>query len=388
MDSAPRSPCKVAEDVVFLAPLASTFAVDFVCVWHGLVPSRQMEAKKRWPRLSWTCLAVHCPSQGTQGSLSSANSALQGEWRLHQDASDLFNHGGMIHTNVEAVHEQFRGDAVEMRARIGNDPVGAVGLGRVTKVRDDRMGADRRINAQLAESQEERVPRGSSPALVARSPRNPGANMSGSLCDKSTSWAWRNRLAPAEPCTKLSKTAAGKWAAAMGGRDEDDPAHLWHGLVEECLSQGPAFLGRFDDLVDWTRTDSLPEPRSAALDHHLRQDAAKAVAHDDHSVEGRVRTIGIKDSTRPPQGLPQQVGRVGDRVPARVANGPELKPCPECRVGLEVLDHPVPVPRAAPETMDKDDRDLAPLIGPARRAGLGHAPAAHRAAAARWSDQS
>jgi hypothetical protein len=61
------------------------------------------------------------------------------------------------------------------------------------------------------------------------------------------------------------------------------------------------------------------------------------VAHDDHSVEGRVRTIGIKDSTRPPQGLPQQVGRVGDRVPARVAHGPELKPCPECRVGLEAL---------------------------------------------------
>ena len=123
---------------------------------------------------------------------------------------------------------------------------------------------------------------------------------------------------PAELCTKLSKTAAGKWAAAMGGRDEDDPAHLWHGFVEERLSQELAFLGRSDDLVDRTRADSLPEPRSATLDHHLRQDAAKAVAHDDHSVEGRVRAIGIEDSTRPPQGLPQQVGRVGDRVPARV----------------------------------------------------------------------
>ena len=239
---------------------------------------------------------------------------------LHQDASDLFNHGGMIHANVEAVHEQFRGDAVHMRARIGNDPVGAVGLGRVTKVRDDRMGADRSINAQLAESQEERVPRGKLAGARREVAAKSGSEHVGLVVRQEHFLGLAEPVGPpAEPCTKLSKTAAGKWAAAMGGRDEDDPAHLWHGLVEECLSQGPAFLGRFDDLVDWTRADSLPEPRSAALDHHLRQDAAKAVAHDDHSVEGRVRAIGIEDSTRPPQGLPQQVGRVGDRVPARVA---------------------------------------------------------------------
>ena len=114
-------------------------------------------------------------------------------------------------------------------------------------------------------------------------------------------------------------------------------------------------------------TDSLPEQRSATLDHHLRQDATKAVAHDDHSVEGRVRAGGITDSTRSPQGLPQQVGRVEDRVPTRVAIGPELIPCSECGVGLEILNHPVPVPRAAPETMNKHDRDLAPLIRPERK---------------------
>ena len=276
-----------------------------------------------------------------------------------------------------------------MRARIRNDPVGAVGPGRVTKIRDDRMRADRRINAQLAESQEERVARGELAGAGREVAAKSGSEHVGVVVRQEHFLGLAEPVwPPAEPCTKLSKTAAGKWTAAMGGRDEDDPAHLWHGLVEECLSQEPAFLGWADDLVDRTRADSLPEPRSAALDHHLRQDAAEAVAHDDHSVEGRVRAIGIKGSTRPPQRLPQQVGRVGDRVAARVANGPELKPRSECRVGLEALDHPVPVPRAAPETMDKDNRDLTSLIGPGIRAGLRHAPAAHRAAATRWSDQS
>jgi hypothetical protein len=79
---------------------------------------------------------------------------------LHEDAADLFNHGGMIQANVEAVYERLRGDAVDMRAPIGNDPVGAVGPRRVAKVRNDRMGADRRIDAQVAECREERMPRG------------------------------------------------------------------------------------------------------------------------------------------------------------------------------------------------------------------------------------
>ena len=108
-------------------------------------------------------------------------------------------------------------------------------------------------------------------------------------------------LPPAELCTKLSDTAGRKWAAAMGSRDEDHAAHLWHRLVEERLLQKPEFLGWCDNLVDWTRTDSLPEPRSATLDHHPRQDSAKAVAHDDHAIERRVSGIGIEDLTRLPQ---------------------------------------------------------------------------------------
>ena len=59
------------DDVVFLDAqrLHQHFPdprMNLVCVRHGLVPSREMDAKKRWPRLSWTCLAVHCLSQGKQ----------------------------------------------------------------------------------------------------------------------------------------------------------------------------------------------------------------------------------------------------------------------------------------------------------------------------------
>ena len=109
-------------------------------------------------------------------------------------------------------------------------------------------------------------------------------------------------LAPAEPCAKLSKTAAGKWATAMRGRDEDDPAHLRHRFVEERLlaeagssSGGPMTwsIGRVQTVCHsrgpplWTIIFARMPP--------------KAVAHDDHSVEGRVRAVGIEDSTRPPQ---------------------------------------------------------------------------------------
>ncbi len=70
------------------------------------------------------------------------------------------NQGGIIQTNVPAVYEQLRDDAAQMRARIGHDPVGAVGARWITKICNDRMQADRRIRTQIAESSEERVPGG------------------------------------------------------------------------------------------------------------------------------------------------------------------------------------------------------------------------------------
>jgi hypothetical protein len=128
----------------------------------------------------------------------------------------------------------------------------------------------------------------------------------------------------------------------MGRRDEDDPAHLGKGLVAEHLPQEPAVLGRAGDLLDGLLADRLPKARSASLHHHLRQDAAQAVADDDHPVEGRVRAVGIEDPASAPQGLPEQVGREGDGVTTCVAETPELVSSSDCGVGLEVLDHPGP----------------------------------------------
>jgi hypothetical protein len=71
----------------------------------------------------------------------------------------------------------------------------------------------------------------------------------------------------------------------MGGSDEDDPAHFRHGLIAKGLSEELAVFLRPRDVVDGLFPDGLPEARTASLDHHLRQDAAKAVTDDDHSVE-------------------------------------------------------------------------------------------------------
>ena len=152
----------------------------------------------------------------------------------------------------------------------------------------------------------------------------------------------------------------------MGGRDEDDPAHLRHRLVKERLLQEPAVVGRAVKLVDGPCADRLPEPGSARLDHHLRENAAQAVADDDHLVQGYVRAIRIEDPTCATEGLPQRVRREGDGVAARIAKCPELILFPEYAVGLEVLDHPIPMVRFAPEAMDQDDWDLAALVRSAR----------------------
>src|SRR5207248_9516152 len=123
----------------------------------------------------------------------------------------LFNHGGMIEANGEAVYEQLRDEAVEVRARIGDDPVGAVGRRRVTKVRNDRMGADWRVDAQVAESQEERVPRGKL-AGARRELAAKSVSEHVGLVERQEHFmglaepVW----SPAELGAKLSKTAAGK----------------------------------------------------------------------------------------------------------------------------------------------------------------------------------
>ena len=52
----------------------------------------------------------------------------------------------------------------------------------------------------------------------------------------------------ADPHSEAADEAADEGAAAVGGRDEDEPAHLWDGLVAERLADELAVLGRTDDL--------------------------------------------------------------------------------------------------------------------------------------------
>lgn len=79
---------------------------------------------------------------------------------FNEDAPCLPDHRGLVQANVMAVEEQLGGGTFQVRARVGDDPIGGAGTGRVAKVRDDRMRADRRINPQVAERDQERVPGG------------------------------------------------------------------------------------------------------------------------------------------------------------------------------------------------------------------------------------
>src|SRR5579864_385590 len=201
-----------------------------------------------------------------------------------------------------AVDEQLGGGAFQVRARVGDDPVGCAGTGRIAKVRDDRMRADRRIDPRVTEGQKERVLRveygDARRDLTAES----GSEQVGFVtrqqrraCLAEVAWPG------AEPYADSSERAAGERAAAMRSRDEHNTAHLRNRLVAEHLTQELAVSGRTGDFVDGSRADRLPETRSAALNHHLRQDAAQAVTDDDNPVKSRVRAVGIELLTSPPQ---------------------------------------------------------------------------------------
>ena len=93
---------------------------------------------------------------------------------LDEDAPDLRNHGGIIHANVEAVYEQLRDDAVQdaslnrERSRRCRRACGGS--------RKSAMTECERIDESMPSSQSLRrsgCPEASSPALVARWPRNP-----------------------------------------------------------------------------------------------------------------------------------------------------------------------------------------------------------------------
>src|SRR5262245_53480020 len=125
---------------------------------------------------------------------------------LHQDAPDLFNHGGICHADVRTMYEKFRGNAVDMRARIGNDPVGAACPGRVGKISNDRMRADRRVNSRFAEPQEKRMPRGKLAGARGKPVARPVIDYV-VMRQKRFLGTAKPAGAPAELCTQLAKAA-------------------------------------------------------------------------------------------------------------------------------------------------------------------------------------
>jgi hypothetical protein len=133
---------------------------------------------------------------------------------FHEDAPYLPDHFGMVQANVEATDDQLGFDAFQMRARVWNDSVGGTGTGRVTEVRDDRMGADRRIYAEPAEPNEERVLRGKLAGACRAFFQVAGSEEAGII----TRYHGLERIEEAagtcaEPCAKSSEWAAGCWRA-------------------------------------------------------------------------------------------------------------------------------------------------------------------------------
>ena len=89
----------------------------------------------------------------------------------------------------------------------------------------------------------------------------------------------------------------------MRGRNEDDPTNLRNAFVAVHLPEEQAIILRAGDLVDRQVGDGLPEPQTAILAHHFRQDAAQAVTDDDHPVEGFVGLFRIEQLAGLPKGL-------------------------------------------------------------------------------------
>src|SRR3954452_18654705 len=162
---------------------------------------------------------------------------------------------------------------------------------------------------------------------------------------------------------QVAKHTPRERASPMGGRDEDEAPHFRQALVDERLAQEPDVLRRAGHPGGILRADRPPELRPGRLRGHLRHQSPEAVTDDNQVVERRVGTAGVEGLLRPAYRPPEPQGRERDRVSRRVAEGPELVPAADRLVSLEVPDHPVPLPLAAPEAVDEDDGDLAALIG-------------------------
>ena len=213
---------------------------------------------------------------------------------LRQDPPALPDDEGMILAEMAAVDQQLGGRAVEVRAGVGHDAVGPAVARWITAVGDDRVILHRRVDPQVAKGQEpgmfprQLVDAGGKPfpegveeeiGSVTREDRLIGALQGVYMPDESR--AERVDRAPIET------------AAPVGGGDEDDAADPWQRLEEEGATQELAGLGRAVEPIGGPGTDGLPEAGPAVLGHQLREEAAQAVADQDHPVEGRIGAVRV-----------------------------------------------------------------------------------------------
>src|SRR6266566_3566917 len=119
----------------------------------------------------------------------------------------------------------------------------------------------------------------------------------------------------------------------------------------------PRLLGAVE-LVDRRLERGIVEPAPRVHGHHLRQQAALAVADHDHLLEARILSLGIQQTHGVGEGVAQDHRRVGDRAAAVVRERPEVVVVPDGGIGLQDVDHLRPAARARGGAVDEDDRDL------------------------------
>ena len=76
--------------------------------------------------------------------------------------------------------------------------------------------------------------------------------------------------------------------------DEDHAADLRTGLEDQGAAEEVAIIRLAHEFIDRPVADELPQPGPGVLDHHLGQQAAHAVADEDHPVERRIRAVGVE----------------------------------------------------------------------------------------------
>ena len=166
-----------------------------------------------------------------------------------------------------------------------------------------------------------------------------------------------------EPRAEVLQSAPVDTTPTVRRGDEDHSADLRAGLEDQGAAEEVAIVRIAREFVKGPIADEPPQAGPAVLDHHLGQQAAHAVADEDHPFERLIRAGAVELPSDLIQVATQQRGRVGERVARRVAERPELIALTEGRIGLQARDHPAPRPRVRPKPVDENHRDFAALVG-------------------------